>query len=77
MCLAMTRKILSAHSTVTHHQWLREEHRGIELKARTFNIIGLGHMGKQLHKVNIHGCKLIAHDTALEHSPMKEVQLVS
>lgn len=78
MCLAMTRKILSAHSTVTHHQWLREEHRGIELKGRTFGIIGLGHMGKAVaQRLTSMGCKLIAHDTALEHSPMKEVQLVS
>ena len=78
MCLAMTRKILSAHTSVTHQQWLREEHRGIELKGKTFAIIGLGHMGQAVaHRLLSFGCKIIANDIGLEKSPIQGVRLVS
>jgi D-3-phosphoglycerate dehydrogenase len=78
MCLAMTRKILSAHNSVTHQQWLREEHRGIELKGKTFAIIGLGHMGQAVaHRLLSFGCKIIANDIGLEKSPIQGVRLVS
>ncbi len=77
MCLAMTRKINSAHHSVTHHQWLREQHRGIELKGKTFAIIGLGHMGKAVaHRLHSFGCHVIANDIALEVSPLEFVKLV-
>jgi D-3-phosphoglycerate dehydrogenase len=77
MCLGMTRKILSAHNTVTHHEWLREQHRGIELKGKTFAIIGLGHMGKAVaQRLASFGCRVIANDIGLEKSPLEHVQLV-
>jgi D-3-phosphoglycerate dehydrogenase len=77
MCLGMTRKILSAHNTVTHHEWLREQHRGIELKGKTFAIIGLGHMGKAVaQRLASFGCRVIANDIGLEKSPIEHVQLV-
>jgi D-3-phosphoglycerate dehydrogenase len=77
MCLGMTRKILSAHNSVTRHEWLRELHRGIELKGKTFAIIGLGHMGKAVaQRLASFGCRVIANDIGLEKSPMEHVQLV-
>lgn len=77
MCLGMTRKILSAHHSVTRHEWLREQHRGIELKGKTFAIIGLGHMGKAVaQRLHSFGCNIIANDIALEASPLEYVELV-
>ncbi|MEY4329713.1 MAG: hypothetical protein RL609_461 [Bacteroidota bacterium] len=76
MCLAMTRKLIPAHHSVTQHQWLREEHRGIEIKGKTFAIIGLGHMGKAVAtRLSAMGCTLIAHDTGMEESPLPFVKL--
>lgn len=77
MCLGMTRKILSAHHSVTRHEWLREQHRGVELKGKTFAIIGLGHMGKAVaQRLHSFGCNIIANDIALEASPLEYVNLV-
>lgn len=77
MCLGMTRKILSAHHSVTRHEWLREQHRGVELKGKTFAIIGLGHMGKAVaQRLHSFGCNIIANDIALEASPLEYVELV-
>jgi D-3-phosphoglycerate dehydrogenase len=77
MCLGMTRKILSAHHSVTRHEWLREQHRGIELKGKTFAIIGLGHMGKAVaSRLHSFGCNIIANDIAMEASPLEYVELV-
>lgn len=77
MCLGMTRKILSAHHSVTRHEWLREQHRGVELKGKTFAIIGLGHMGKAVaQRLHSFECNIIANDIALEASPLEYVNLV-
>ncbi len=78
MTLAMTRKIVEADASVKSNLWLREQHRGIEIKGKTFAIIGLGHMGQSVaERLAGFGCKIIAHDIALEISPMANVKLVS
>jgi D-3-phosphoglycerate dehydrogenase len=56
---------------------LREQHRGIELKGKTFAIIGLGHMGRAVaQRLASFGCRVIANDIGFEKSPMEHVQLV-
>jgi len=76
--LSLIRKIPSGNASVRQNLWLREAHRGIELSAQTVAIIGLGHMGKSVaRKLKSIGCRVIAHDIALESSPLEHVALVS
>jgi len=76
--LSLIRKIPSGNNSVRKNQWLREEHRGIELSTLTVGIIGLGHMGKSVaNKLKAIGCRIIAHDTGLIKSPLDHVELVS
>jgi D-3-phosphoglycerate dehydrogenase len=77
MTLAMTRKLISANQSVKQREWLREYHRGIEIKERIFGIIGLGHMGSSVaKKLSGYGCKVMAHDLYLKTTPLPEVELV-
>jgi D-3-phosphoglycerate dehydrogenase len=77
MTLALTRKIVRADASVKSTHWLREQHRGVEIKGKTFAIIGLGHMGKAVaQRLSGFGCNVIAHDIALEKSPFDFVKLV-
>lgn len=48
MLLALTRKITAADLSVKQKEWLRELHRGVEIKNMTIAIIGLGHMGRSV-----------------------------
>jgi D-3-phosphoglycerate dehydrogenase len=75
--LSMIRLLIPANASVKSQAWLREEHRGIELKNRTFGIIGLGHMGRSVaQKLGSLGCQVIAHDKYLTKSPLEHVTLV-
>jgi D-3-phosphoglycerate dehydrogenase len=46
MLLALFNKLQSGHQSIQSGVWLREAHRGWELKGQTVGIIGYGHMGK-------------------------------
>lgn len=75
--LNMTRHFISGNASVKNGEWKREEHRGVELKNKTFAIIGLGHMGKSVaEKLKSLGCNIIAHDKYLSSSPYKDIPLV-
>lgn len=77
MLLALTRKIIEANQSVKNTEWLREQHRGVEISNMTIAIIGLGHMGRSVaQKMRGLGCQIIAFDKYLSESPMEEVALV-
>ncbi len=77
MLLALTRKITAADLSVKQKEWLRELHRGVEIKNMTIAIIGLGHMGRSVaQKMNALGCNVIAYDKYLTESPLDYVPLV-
>ena len=46
MLLTLLNKLRLGHSSIQSGEWLREAHRGWELKGQTLGIIGYGHMGK-------------------------------
>ena len=50
MILSLFNKINIADKSIRNGQWLREEHRGIELDGKTVGIIGYGNMGRAFAK---------------------------
>ena len=63
MLLNILNKLRSSDTTVRNKQWLREEHRGLELKSLTVGIFGYGVMGSSfVEKLSGLKCKVIAYD---------------
>ena len=63
LLLMLLHKLRSGDKSVHNRVWLREEHRGEELGARTVGIIGFGVMGSAFaEKLQGFGCKVIAYD---------------
>ncbi|MFM1772069.1 MAG: hypothetical protein RLZZ71_1211 [Bacteroidota bacterium] len=50
MLLSLSNNIHHANTSVRRLEWLREEHRGFEIKGKTIALIGYGHMGKSVAK---------------------------
>ena len=50
MLLALANNIHLANVSVRRKEWLREEHRGFEIKGKTIALIGFGHMGQSVAK---------------------------
>ena len=50
MLLALANNIHLANASVRRKEWLREEHRGFEIKGKTIALIGYGHMGQSVAK---------------------------
>jgi D-3-phosphoglycerate dehydrogenase len=50
MLLALANNIHLANASVRRKEWLREEHRGFEIKGKTIGLIGFGHMGQSVAK---------------------------
>jgi len=50
MLLALANNIHLANASVRRKEWLREEHRGFEIKGKTIALIGFGHMGQSVSK---------------------------
>lgn len=63
MLLMLLHKLRSGDQSVHQRKWLREEHRGEELKHKTVGIIGYGVMGSSFaEKLSGLGCRMIAYD---------------
>ncbi len=63
MLLSLMNKLNQAHQTITQGQWLREAHRGHELKGKTVALIGYGHNGQAMaRKLSGFEVKVIAYD---------------
>jgi D-3-phosphoglycerate dehydrogenase len=79
LTLALLNKIIAANNAVHQGHWLREAHRGRELKHLTFGIIGYGVMGSGVaEKLSGFGSKIIAYDkykTRFSQGAVKEVDL--
>ena len=50
MLLCLANNIHLANASVRRKEWLREEHRGFEIKGKTIALIGFGHMGQSVAK---------------------------
>ncbi|WP_024769896.1 2-hydroxyacid dehydrogenase [Aquimarina macrocephali] len=50
MILSLFNKLNNGDHSVRNGQWLREEHRGVELDGKTVGIIGYGNMGRAFAK---------------------------
>ena len=50
MLLALANNIHLANASVRRKEWLREVHRGFEIKGKTIALIGFGHMGQSVAK---------------------------
>lgn len=50
MILSLANNLHLANSSVRRKEWLREEHRGFEIKGKTIALIGFGHMGQSVAK---------------------------
>ena len=50
MLLCLANNIHHANSSVRRMEWLREEHRGFEIKGKNVALIGYGHMGQSVAK---------------------------
>ncbi len=79
LTLNLLNKMCEANHSVKNGHWLREAHRGRELKHLTFGIIGYGVMGSAVaEKLSGFGCKVIAHDkykTGYSSGLVTEVEL--
>lgn len=78
LLLALANRLITSSEEVKKGIWEREGNRGMELKGKTFGIIGYGHMGKAVAKrLQGFGCKVIFHDIVpnLSDENAKEVSL--
>ncbi|GAB4491309.1 MAG: 2-hydroxyacid dehydrogenase [Raineya sp.] len=63
MLLSLLNKIHTAHQEVKQKIWQREANRGMELKGKTFGIIGYGNTGRELaRRLSNFGCRVLAYD---------------
>ena len=63
MLLGTLHKLPSGNASIRQHQWLREAHRGRELKSMTVGIVGYGHMGSAFaERLAGFGCRVMAYD---------------
>ena len=63
MILSLFNKLNQADQSVKSGQWLREQHRGLELEGKTVGIIGYGNMGKAFaKKLRGFDCEVISYD---------------
>ena len=63
MLLSLFNKLNRADASVKSGQWLREEHRGIELDGKTVGLIGYGNMGKAFaKKLQGFDCEVLCYD---------------
>lgn len=63
MLLGSLHKLPSGDASIRQHQWLREPHRGRELKSMTVGIVGYGHMGSAFaERLAGFGCRVMAYD---------------
>ena len=66
MLLALRHQILTADHHVRQFEWLREVHRGTEIKGKTVGIIGYGNTGKAVaRKLSGFECRVLAYDKFL------------
>jgi D-3-phosphoglycerate dehydrogenase / 2-oxoglutarate reductase len=79
LTLNLINKMCQANESVKNGHWLREAHRGRELKHMTFGIIGYGIMGSSVaEKLSGFGCQVIAYDkykTGFGNARVQEVDL--
>lgn len=82
MLLSLANNIHLANASVRRKEWLREEHRGFEIKGKTIALIGFGHMGKSVaKKLSGFETSVIAFDKYTEqsfgslakHVPLQEI----
>lgn len=50
MLLSLANNLHLANASVHRKEWLREQHRGFEIKGKTIALIGFGHMGQSVAK---------------------------
>ncbi len=68
MLLALLHKLAVADASVRRGEWLREQHRGLELAGRTVGIIGLGQTGSAFaQRLLAFECRVLAYD---KYSPL-------
>jgi len=61
--LMLLHKLAAADRHVREGGWDREDHRGLELEARTVGIIGFGNMGRAFaERLSGFGCRVLAYD---------------
>lgn len=78
MLLALLNHIPSADRTVKEAKWLREAHRGQELKGKCVGLLGFGHMGRAFaQRLQGFGCEICAHDTHSFKTSEGQVQALS
>jgi D-3-phosphoglycerate dehydrogenase len=69
MLLVLANNIHLANASVRRKEWLREEHRGFEIKGKTIALIGFGHMGQSVaKKLSGFESDIIAYDKYTERS---------
>jgi len=69
MLLVLANNIHLANASVRRKEWLREEHRGFEIKGKTIALIGFGHMGQSVaKKLSGFEANIIAYDKYTEQS---------
>ncbi len=69
LLLSLANNLHVANASVRRKEWLREEHRGFEIKDKTIALIGFGHMGQSVaKKLSSFGSDIIAYDKYTERS---------
>ncbi len=61
--IALARDIVEANNELKAGEWTKKKHKGFELKGKTWGIIGLGRIGREVAKIALAlGMKVIAYD---------------
>jgi D-3-phosphoglycerate dehydrogenase len=78
MLLALFQNLVRADIEVRQGLWRREENRGVELKGKTFGIIGYGQMGSAVaERLRGFGCEVLAYDKHKSNYESDQVSEVS
>lgn len=74
MMMALARKIVPAHSTLSTGKWNRKQFLGVELTGKTLGLLGLGNVGKNVAKRAL-GMEMnvLAHDPFVPEKVAKEI----
>lgn len=76
MLLAYNKRIMPSNQDLKQGLWLREEHRGEELEAKTIGIIGYGHTGKALARLlSGFGMRILVYDKYIQPAPQSHIEV--
>ncbi|MFH1257026.1 MAG: hydroxyacid dehydrogenase [Candidatus Diapherotrites archaeon] len=74
MLISLSRKVHEAHSSMKQNKWEKKLFKGGELYGKTFGIIGMGKIGREVAKrAKPFGVKIMAYEPYPDHNAIAEI----